>query len=103
MTYVSGVPNLASMSFSNRETFVVTLICHDDGVAGWVVNSPNWSISDEDIYAVSQHLLSLGFNMDHAVILDNSNCGENSMNSDVVTPMKPHRKGNKHRKGLLHL
>ncbi|OXA64525.1 hypothetical protein Fcan01_00935 [Folsomia candida] len=96
--FPTNVANLVSLSLSNGVSFTLGVVCHDDGVGAWIVNSPNWSISEEDIYAISQHVASLGFNMDNIVVMDNSKCGDQqdlkSYNKYTTQHRKPNRNGN---------
>ncbi|XP_021942975.1 uncharacterized protein LOC110841596 [Folsomia candida] len=68
------VGGVSVLSLSNNLSFNLGVACFDDGAGTWLVSSPNKCLTEIETYAISQHLLSLGFNPDNFVSVDFNKC-----------------------------
>lgn len=80
--FIADMGGISQLSISNNKDFNLGVICWDDGVGTWIVNSPQRSLSSRNKYLVEQHLKALGFNSDHFFTFNWSHCPPDKKEED---------------------
>lgn len=62
------------VTLSNNRSYNVVVLCYDDGVATWAVQSPKESLTKMETTAIEEHLLALGFSENSFFTIDRSHC-----------------------------